>query len=415
MLFYSLASFLVLLMVNLWLPFTSADLMKKPEAFLFKVCEVLWHPDEFIALFKFKFFHKAPGMPTNLNKSQKYCYGTLQKVSRSFSSVILELHPELREAVCIFYLALRALDTVEDDMSVPVDKKVAVLNKFYEHLSQPGWKTTGYGKGDERDLLENFDHVIEVFMKLKPEYQAIVADITHKMGKGMAEFAMKEVVTHAEYELYCHYVAGLVGIGLSRMFAVSQLEDKAFSNLDELSNSMGLFLQKTNIIRDYLEDINESPPRIFYPKQIWNKYSSRIEDLKEDQYAKEAVMCLNDMVADAMKHVPDCLEYLSRLRNQQVFNFCAIPQVMAIATLAKCYNNHDVFTGVVKIRKGLAAKMILDTKDFRTACRYFSHFSKQLEKVVPPADPNASLMKQRIGQVKELVTNYLNQPTPSYA
>ena len=30
----------------------------------------------------------------------------------------------------------------------------------------------------------------------------------------------------------------------------------------------------------------------------------------------------------------------------QVFRFCAIPQVMAIGTLALCYNNHEVFTGV---------------------------------------------------------------------
>lgn len=34
----------------------------------------------------------------------------------------------------------------------------------------------------------------------------------------------------------------------------------------ELANSMGLFLQKTNIIRDYLEDILEG--RVFWPKSV---------------------------------------------------------------------------------------------------------------------------------------------------
>lgn len=29
--------------------------------------------------------------------------------------------------------------------------------------------------------------------------------------------------------------------------------------MEDLANHMGLFLQKTNIIRDYLEDINEEP------------------------------------------------------------------------------------------------------------------------------------------------------------
>ena len=33
---------------------------------------------------------------------------------------------------------------------------------------------------------------------------------------------------------------------------------------------------------------------------------------------------------------------------------------MAIATLALCYNNGEVFEGVVKIRKGLAVTLMLE-------------------------------------------------------
>ena len=33
----------------------------------------------------------------------------------------------------------------------------------------------------------------------------------------MAEFIEKEVLTVREYDLYCHYVAGLVGIGLCQV------------------------------------------------------------------------------------------------------------------------------------------------------------------------------------------------------
>ena len=45
------------------------------------------------------------------------------------------------------------------------------------------------------------------------------------------------------------------------------------------------------------------------------------------------------------RHAPHCLKYMEQLRNKDVFRFCAIPQVMAIGTLALCYNNHAVFTG----------------------------------------------------------------------
>ncbi len=44
-----------------------------------------------------------------------------------------------------------------------------------------------------------------------------------------------------------------------QLFASSQLESKEFYEMEDLANHMGLFLQKTNIIRDYLEDINEEP------------------------------------------------------------------------------------------------------------------------------------------------------------
>lgn len=64
---------------------------------------------------------------------------------------------------------------------------------------------------------------------------------------------------------YCHYVAGLVGIGLSQLFSASKLEDAEVGQDTELANSMGLFLQKTNIIRDYLEDTQEG--RAFWPQE----------------------------------------------------------------------------------------------------------------------------------------------------
>ena len=45
----------------------------------------------------------------------------------------------------------------------------------------------------------------------------VITDITEGMGKGMADFIAKEVLTVSDYDLYCHYVAGLVGIGLSQV------------------------------------------------------------------------------------------------------------------------------------------------------------------------------------------------------
>ena len=52
---------------------------------------------------------------------------------------------------------------------------------------------------------------------------------------------------------------------------------------------------------------------------------------------------MNHLITIALEHGVDSLEYMSKLKNVDVFRFCAIPQVMAIATLAECYDNGKVF------------------------------------------------------------------------
>ena len=45
------------------------------------------------------------------------------KVSRSFAIVIEGLPEELRTPICVYYLILRALDTVEDDVNISREEK----------------------------------------------------------------------------------------------------------------------------------------------------------------------------------------------------------------------------------------------------------------------------------------------------
>ena len=55
-----------------------------------------------------------------------------------------------------------------------------------------------------------------------------------------------------------------------------------------------------------------------------------LKDLASPSNSRVAVQCLNELVTDALQHVPDVFLYMSRLKNQSVFNFCAIPQVQTL-------------------------------------------------------------------------------------
>ena len=142
-----------------------------------------------------------------------------KKTNPSFAIVIQQLDNPLRDAICVFYLVLRGLDTVEDDMAVPDAVKIPALLSFHDKIYQRGF-TMPCGYGHYVRLMREFDTVVDVFLSLEPRFQRVIADITRRMGAGMADFIARDVESKADYDLYCHYVAGLVGIGLSNMLGM---------------------------------------------------------------------------------------------------------------------------------------------------------------------------------------------------
>ncbi|TSL47600.1 Squalene synthase [Bagarius yarrelli] len=309
----------------------------------------------------------------SMSESLRMCYVYLNQTSRSFAAVIQALDGDLRHAVCIFYLVLRALDTVEDDMTIPLEKKVPLLHHFHTFLYQPDWCFTE-SKEKDRQVLEDFPSISVEFRSLAQEYQDVISDICHRMGVGMAEFLEKKVVSMQEWDKYCHYVAGLVGVGLSQLFSASQLEDP----------------------------------------EAWSRFASRLEDFSQPQHLSSALACLNLLVTDALRHVPDVIAYLSRLRNQSVFNFCAIPQVMAIATLSVCYNNPLVFQGVVKIRKGQAVTLMMEATNMQAVKRIIEQYSQEILQKVSLSDPSQANTLYILEVIQEKALSKATLPSRSH-
>jgi farnesyl-diphosphate farnesyltransferase len=324
--------------------------------------------------------------------------------SRSFAAVILELHPELLVPVTLFYLVLRGLDTIEDDMTIPLEKKEPLLRNFQDILEQDGWNFTENGPNEkDRQLLVEFNVVIEEFKKIKPVYKDIIKDITKRMGNGMADYAnnaefQSGVDTIKDYELYCHYVAGLVGEGCTRLFVEAGLANAALLKRPELMESMGQFLQQVNITRDIKEDIDDG--RRFWPREIWSKHVDKFEDLFKPENKQKALNCSSEMILTALTRADDCLYYLAGLREQSVFNFCAIPQSMAIATLETCFQNYALFQKNVKITKGEACQLMVEsTQNLQLVCEVFRRYSRKIAKKNNPHDPNFLKISITLGRV----------------
>lgn len=307
--------------------------------------------------------------------------------------------------ITLFYLVLRGLDTIEDDMTLDIKLKEPLLRNFAENMEKDGWTFTENGPNEkDRELLVHFDDVIVELKKVKPEYYAIIRDVTVKMGNGMADYALNGdlndygVITVKDYELYCHYVAGLVGEGLTRLFVESKLANPALADRPDLTESMGQFLQKVNIIRDIKEDFDEG--KKWWPKEIWSKYVDNMEDLFKPEFRTQALHCSSEMVLDALKHADECLYYMAAVRDQSVFNFVAIPQSMAIATLDLVFMNPAVFEKNVKITKGDACQLMIEsTQNLKVVCDVFRRYARRIHQKADPRDPNYLAICIQCGKV----------------
>ncbi|KAL2810167.1 isoprenoid synthase domain-containing protein [Aspergillus granulosus] len=359
------------------------DTVPKAFSLAFRPWEVRW-------IIQWKLFHTPVHRRTAVNKTttEATCLRLLELTSRSFTMVIKELHPELLLPVCVFYLVLRGLDTIEDDPSIPLPTKEPLLRKFEDYIEQDGWTYSGiHPQEKDRELLVQFDAVVAEFMRMKPAYRAVVREITRKMGNGMADFSCKvnNLGTVADYDLYCYYVAGLVGEGLSQLFVASALGSPGLLRKPNLHKSMGLFLQKTNIIRDVHEDHFNG--RYFWPREIWSKHVDSFDELFKVEYRQQALECSSEMILNALAHVQDCLVYLSCLTEQSVFNFCAIPQAMAIATLELCFGNPAIFERNVKISKGKTCRLMLQsTGDLHNISAVFRVHVERIRDKCTPSD-----------------------------
>ncbi|CAG8731591.1 13204_t:CDS:2 [Cetraspora pellucida] len=300
-------------------------------------------------------------------------------------------------------------------MTIPIETKEPLLRSFHEIIFQKGWTFTGCDPLErDRQLLVEFNVVIDEFLSLRKEFRDIIADIVNKMGNGMADYVKDGAHIHGvtvktikDFDMYCYYVAGLSGLGLTRLFVASGLESSDLASDTNLSINMGLYLQKTNILRDYLEDHLHG--RKYWPEEIWSIYVKDSSDLKEPGYETEALDCLSSVILNILNHVPVNLTYMNKLQNKSVFRFCSIPQVWALATLSKMFRNYETFQKIVKIRRGEAVKCT----SIHDIANFYLEYTRVIIHKNDRKDPNFMKISAACGKIEQWCTTNL-QVTKDY-
>jgi farnesyl-diphosphate farnesyltransferase len=190
------------------------------------------------------------------------CRARLPRVSRTFALTIPELPGPLADSVTVAYLLCRVADDIEDDPRLAAGQRHALFALFREVLDGGDPEAVSAAWPVRDALAADLPAIVGAFRALPAAHRIAIDACLREMIDGMEAAGDRPAVggvVHvcddlADLERYCHFVAGTVGILLTRLFgdAVGGFGGPA---REAQGRRFGLGLQLTNILRDHPEDL----------------------------------------------------------------------------------------------------------------------------------------------------------------
>ncbi len=330
-----------------------------------------------------------------------YLTTTMGRVSRSFALVVPWLEDPLQDYIATAYLLCRVLDNIED-CSEPLSWQTERFAEFAGLLSEPGMAPTRLGQwdavpwpglsADERALM-TIDGGLRlwlIYAGFPPHVRAILQQWISLMAKGMelvldsghstpvvVRGNVKMLATVDAYNDYCYSVAGTVGgMGTELVIDHYGLTGDVAQSLLAGSEACGRALQKTNILKDFAEDLQR---RICYLPDEWLR---RIEHAPLD-LAGAPNGWIEDVIGDVLVDLRSATSYVLDVPHQAAGYriaclMCLLPAYETILSAARCRTrlftaDHHITiarpTMVVCIRSAVA--IATDDEAIRRTCRDF--------------------------------------------
>lgn len=264
----------------------------------------------------------------------------LLKVSRTFALTIPMLSKHMQDVIANAYLLCRIADTIEDDKNLSNDKKIKWLTLFSEFFKsdfsdisilkelldmQSSIKDSA--NPYEFALFKELDLCINRLNSFKKEEKSIVKKGVSILSSGMAYHLEHSTInTQDDLDIYCYYVAGVVGEFLAFLF-INAKTTNCEKILKDNAISFGIGLQLTNIIKDRYEDKKRNVE--FLTKEMLSNSSK-----------------LYDEINIAKGHLSDAISFIKAIHKKEkgLRAFCLLNVLMALETLkhlAKNINNKD--------------------------------------------------------------------------
>jgi farnesyl-diphosphate farnesyltransferase len=212
-------------------------------------------------------------------EQENYLAAQMNVVSRSFAVVVACLEQPLRARFATAYLLCRVADNIED-CTEPTAWKAGRFAEFERLLADPeqapdlldAWQSAPWPglTADERGLMSGSGAELwRIYAAIPPDQRAVIRRWVWAMAEGMMRLGepgrepifldvagVKVAARPADYDRYCYIVAGTVGRMATELVAERYgISGEVRGRLLEASDACGRALQKTNILKDFAEDL----------------------------------------------------------------------------------------------------------------------------------------------------------------
>jgi phytoene synthase len=221
----------------------------------------------------------------------QYCEDVCRRAGSSFTLSFRLLPAPRRRAMTALYAFCRAVDDVVDDITDPVPA-YTVLAWWRDEIGRL------YAGAPRHPVTQALQPAVRDYGLPREHFEAVIdgmaMDLQHA---GFADFE--------SLRLYCHRVAGVVGLLSARIFGYTDAATETYAD------RLGLALQLTNIIRDVGEDAMRG--RIYLPADEMRAHGVLHDDVLARRETPEflALMALQMARAraaygDALAALPAC-------------------------------------------------------------------------------------------------------------
>lgn len=105
--------------------------------------------------------------------------------------------------------------------------------------------------------------------------------------------------------------------------------------------------------------------------------------------------------------------FMASIKEQSIFNFVAIPQSMAIATLEICFQIPAIMDRNVKITKGSACQLLIEsTQNLQLVCEVFRRYAKKIHRKNNPSDPHFLDINIACSKIERYIESIFPTQTP---